>query len=426
MQFEKHTLKNGLRVVIVPMKNTGAVIFQVLVKTGAKDEDKRLNGISHFLEHLVFKGTKKRPKPGTISKELDRIGADNNAFTSKEITGFWVKSASKDFDIGLDVVSDMVLNPIFNAKEIEKERGVILQEISTYEDQPSSLVARDLDSMIYGNNPHSMRVLGTKESVNNISRNDIVKYRQVRYTPNNMIVVVAGNIEEKKTLKNIEKVFNKLKNKKVNKTPSPKVRQKDIKISIKNKKCDQSHIAIGVRAYSTVDKKKYILEVLSTILGGNMSSRLFFELREKRGLTYYVGAINIEYEDSGYLRIRVGVPKDKIYTASQVISKLLNDFKTRKVTKEELYSAKEYIRGKTALDFEHTEYVADFYGEQELFGGKILTPEEYIKKIEKVTANDIMKVAKELFVPENISIAGIIPEDGKDIDSGKIRKIFLK
>lgn len=426
MQYEKHTLKNGLRVIIVPMGNTESVIFQVLVKTGTKNEDKNLNGISHFLEHLVFKGTKRRPKPGTISKELDRIGADHNAFTGKEITGFWVKSASKDFDIGLDVISDMVLNPIFNAKEIEKERGVILQEISAYEDQLSSKTLKYVEDMLYKGNPHSMDTLGTNDSVKNILRNDIVKYRKERYIPNNMVVVVVGNIDEKITLKKIEKIFNKLKANKLKKILSPKVNQKEINIKIKDKKCDQSHLAVGVRAYGLSSEKKYILEILAVILGGNMSSRLHEELREKMGLAYYAGASNMEYEDSGYLYIRTGVPKDKIHIVFQVISRLLNDFKKRNVTKDELYSAKEFIRGKTALAFEHTEYIADFYGEQELFECKILTPLEYMKKIEKVTASDIMKVAKEIFRPENINIAGIIPEDGKSIDSEKIKKIFLK
>ncbi|MCR4283740.1 MAG: insulinase family protein [Parcubacteria group bacterium] len=408
------------------MNNTQSVVFQVLVKTGSKNEDKKINGISHFLEHLVFKGTKKRPKPGTISKELDRIGADHNAFTGKEITGFWVKLASKDFDIGFDVISDMVLNPIFDTKEIEKERGVILQEISSYEDQFSSKALMYVEEMLYEGNPHSMMTLGTNDSVKNILRNDILKYRKERYISNNMIVIVVGNIDGNDALKKIKKVFSKLKADKEHKIPPPKIKQNDINIKIKNKKCDQSHLAVGVRAYGLSNEKKYILEILSVVLGGNMSSRLFKELREKRGLAYYVGASNMEYEDSGYLLMRAGVPKDKINTVFQVFSKLLNDFKKRPVSKSELHSAKEFIRGKMSLTLEHTEYVADFFGEQELFYNKILTPQEIMEKIEKVTASDIMKVAGDIFRPENINIAGIIPEDGKSMDPDKIRNIFLK
>ena len=426
MKYEKHTLKNGLRVIIAPMKNTESVVFQVLVKTGAKNEDKKVNGISHFLEHLVFKGTKNRPKPGAISKELDSIGAENNAFTSKEITGFWVKSASSNFDIGLDVVSDMVLNPIFDAKEIEKERGVILQEISMYEDQPRDKVVRDIESMIYEGNPHSMATLGASESVKNISRTDIIKYREKRYLPNNIVVVVAGDIDEKSAFEKIGKLFSGLKTGKLKKILPPKVKQKEVKISLKDKKCDQSHIVVGARAYGINDERKYALDILAVILGGNMSSRLFKELREKRGLAYYLGASGAQYEDSGYLNIRAGVPKEKLYLVFQIIAKLMDDFKKRQLSKNELYFAKEFLRGRMTLSLEHTEEIADFFGEQELFCGKILTPVEYMKKIEKVTASDIMKVARDIFRPKNINIAGIIPEDGKNIDSEKIRKIFSK
>jgi len=426
MQYEKHTLKNGLKIIIVPMKNMESVIFQVLVKTGAKNEDTKVNGISHFLEHLVFKGTKNRPNPGAIIKELDRIGAEINAFTGKEITGFWVKSVSRNFDIGLDVVSDMVLNPIFNAKEIEKERGVILQEISMYEDQPSDKAARDVEVMIYEGNPHGMTTLGTNESVKNILRTDIIKYRKERYLPNNIVVVVAGNIDGKTVFEKIEKLFSKLKTGNLKRILPPDIRQKEVKISLKNKKCDQSHIVVGVRAYSINDERKYAIDILSVIFGGNMSSRLFKELREKRGLAYYLGASGVQYEDSGYLNIRAGVPKEKLYLVFQIISKLMHDFKIRELTKNELHSAKEFLRGRRALSFEHTEEVADFFGEQELFCGKVFTPEEIMEKIEKVTASDIMKVANDIFRPENINIAGIIPEAGKSIDSEKIRKIFSK
>ena len=426
MQYEKHTLKNGLRVIIVPMKNTQAVIFQIFVKTGAKNENKKINGVSHFLEHLVFKGSRKRPKPGMISKELDRIGAENNAFTSKEVTGFWVKSASKDFDIGLDVISDIVLNPIFDAKEIEKERGVILQEISMYEDEPVSIVARNLDAMIYGDNPHAMPVLGDNESVKRISRNDILKYKKSQYIAKNIIVVVAGNIEPMETFKKIKNIFKNFKSGDLSKLSPPKIKQKDIAIDIKTKKCDQSHIAVGVRAYGVNNEKKYALNVLAVILGGNMSSRLYTEIREKSGLAYYVGALGVQYEDSGYLRMRAGVPKEKIYLVFEKISKIMNDFKNKKVSKDELHFAKENIRGRMALSLEGSDEVADFYGEQELFGDRIFTPDEYMKKIEKVTASDIMKVAKDIFRPESINIAGIIPEDGKEIDSDKIKKIFFK
>lgn len=426
MQYEKHILKNGLRVIIVPMKNTESVVFQVLVKTGAKNEDKKVNGISHFLEHLVFKGTKKYPKPSDINKTLDRIGAEHNAFTGKEVTGFWVKLAVKDFDIGLNVVSDMVLNPTFDTKEIERERGVILQEISLYEDRLEIKAVEDLESMVFKNSSMDRVTLGTNESVKSITRNEIIRYRKDRYTSENMVVIVAGNVDKHNVLKNIEKIFRNLKNGKNRGIEKNKFGQKEIIVKFKDKKCDQSHVAIGIRSYDMFDDRRYAIDLLAIILGGNMSSRLFVEVREKRGLAYYVGASDIKYEGGGYLRIRAGVPKEKLYVVFNIIAKILNDIKKKGVSKNELHFAKEFVRGRMALSLEGSDEVADFFGEQELFHDKILTPQEIMKKIEKVTASDIMKVVKDIFRPENINITGIIPEDGKSIDTDKIRNIFLK
>ncbi|MBU2219246.1 insulinase family protein, partial [Patescibacteria group bacterium] len=300
-QVEKKVLDNGLRVIIVPMKNSEAVTIQVLVGAGSRYEPKKINGISHFLEHLFFKGTKSRPKPGQVHKDLNRIGAAYNAFTSKENTGFWVKSSVEDFDVGLDVVSDILLEPLFKNEEIEKERGVILQEISMYEDEPRRRVIDIVENVLYGDQPLGRDIAGTKETINNIKRTDIVKYESDNYLSKNMVVIAAGNIDKKTAFKKIKNVFSRIRKGENKSFQRIKISQKSPQIKIIKKDSDQTHFALAFRGYDMFDEKRYILNLLSVVLGGNMSSRLFTEIREKLGLAYYVYSWGDQYNDCGYL-----------------------------------------------------------------------------------------------------------------------------
>lgn len=413
-QFEKRILDNGLRVVLAPMENSEAITIQVLVGIGSRYEPKKINGISHFLEHLFFKGTKSRPNAGDISKELDKIGASHSAFTSKETTGFWVKSSVKDFDIGLDVVSDILLEPLFKKEEIGKERGVILQEINMIEDLPQNKVFNMLYEIMYGNQPMGRPISGTKESVKNIKRSDIVTYKKNNYTGGNMVAVVAGGIDPKTALKKIEKAFKKLKRGKQKLGDKTRVLQKSPAVKFLNKKLDQSHLAIGLRAYDMFDERRYALSVLSVILGENASSRLFMEIREKLGLAYYVGSMFLMQIDTGLLAIRAGVSHDNLEKSSGKILEILSDLRRNGVSKKELEDAKSFIRGQMALGLETSDQVADFYGEQELFYKKILQPEEILKKLEKVSQNDILRVARDIFRPDKINMVVIGQQEGRE------------
>lgn len=414
MHFEKKTFENGLRAVVSPMADTQAATLWVLFGTGSKYEQKRVNGISHFLEHLFFKGTRSRPKPGQVNRELDRLGARSNAFTSKEYTGYYVKAAAKHFDTALDIVSDILLEPLFKKEEIEKERGVILQEISMYEDDPRRQSYEIFEELMYGDQPAGWDTAGYPGTVKNITRDDIVHYKDSHYLTSNAVVAVAGNVSAEETFEKIDKAFSKMKRGKKIEKSAVRERQSGPQVKFKKKDVDQTHVRIGVRAYDMFDERRYALNVLQTILGGNWSSRLWTELRERLGLTYYVNAAQEEYTDTGYLLASAGVPHQSLGKVAQKIVEVFHAAKTKGVSDKELAFAKEYLRGSFALQFESTDEVATFLASQELFYGTIMTPEEILKKVEKVTKGDIMKVARDIFRPQNINLAAIGPEAGAD------------
>jgi len=411
MEFKKKTFSNGLRAVVAPMKDSQSFTLLVLFGTGSKYETKAINGVSHFLEHLFFKGTKHRPKPGQVWQELNRRGAQSNAFTSKEFTGYYVKAAARHFDIALDVVSDILLEPLFKPKEIEKERGVILQELSMYEDDPRRQAFDVFEELLYGDQPAGWDIGGYPATVKAIKREDILAYRRTHYLSSNAVVCVAGNVDVAVTLGKIEKAFSNMKDgRKVDKL---KVRENQMRPQVKFKKkdVDQTHIRFGARAYSMHDNRRYAVSVLQTILGGNTSSRLFMELREKLGLTYYAKAAYENYTDSGYIVAAAGVPHNSMHKAAKKIADILKNIKEKGVSEREVKFAKEFIRGSMALEFESTDEVAMFLASHELFYKKITMPEELLRKIDKVEKNDIIKVARDIFRPKNLNLAAISPDD---------------
>ena len=387
----------------------------VLVGTGSKYETKNINGISHFLEHLFFKGTKHRPEPGEVNRALDGLGSEHNAFTSKEVTGYWVKAAGKHFDAALDIVSDILLEPLFKADEIERERGVILQEISMYEDMPQRRIGDLWETLLYGDQPAGWDISGTKAIINRIKRDEILDYKEKQYVASNALVVVAGNIDAKSTEKKIIKAFSSFNHGKAFPKKPIKEVQKNPSTHFMYKETDQSHLILGFRGYNMFDDRRYALDLLSVILGGNMSSRFFMEIRENLGLAYYVRASAQNYTDSGYLAGSAGVPHEELKRVIELMVKILKDVKTRGVSESEIKFAKDYLRGSMALSFESSDEIATFLGEQSLFYKKIETPDEVLRHIEKVTRGDIMKAVKELVRPDKMNLAVIGPHrDSKD------------
>jgi len=412
--FKKTTLKNGLRIITIPMKNTQTVTVLVLVGTGSKYETKELNGISHFLEHMYFKGTKKRPSTLAIAETLDEVGGIYNAFTGDEYTGYFAKVDSIHFETALDWVSDIFLNSLLPETEIKKEKGVIVEEINMYRDMPAHYVQILWSELLYGDQPAGWPIAGTKESVNRIERADMANYMKNQYTAENTLVCVAGNMEEGITVKKVEKYFSKIGTAKNFLKPAVIEKQKKPEALVCHRKTDQTHLCLGVRGYNIFHPQKYAFELLGVILGGMMSSRLFEEIRTKLGLAYYIHTEASTDTDSGCLVTQAGIDNQNVERAIEVILKEYKKISQIKVPAAELKKAKDNIRGKTILELEPSDTQCSFYGLQELLERKISTPEEIFKKIDKVSQNDILKIAKDIFRPEKLNLSLIGPFGEKE------------
>ena len=409
MKFSKHILKNGLRVITVPMKDNPTVTVLVLVEAGSKYEDKKVNGISHFLEHMCFKGTMKRPRAIDISRELDALGSQYNAFTAQEYTGYYAKSDAKHFKKILDIVSDIYLNSTFPEVEMEKEKGVIIEEINMYEDMPNRHVQDLMMKLLYGDQPAGWNIAGEKKNITGMKREDFVKYKKEHYVPKATTLVVAGQVSTKEALKEVKNIFENLKNTK--KVDKKKVQesQKSPKVLVKYKDTDQTHFVLGVRTYDLFNKNNPTLSLLSGVLGGGMSSRLFQKLREEMGVGYYVRAYNDTYTDHGFFQISAGVDNKRIDEVINAVLEECRKLKIYEVEEEELEKTKECLIGNMKLSLESTDDIANFYGGQELLKKKIMLAEEKAKELRKVTAKDIKDMANKIFTDKNLNLALIGP-----------------
>ncbi|MFH1968008.1 MAG: pitrilysin family protein [bacterium] len=421
--FKRTTLKNGLRVLAVPVKNANSVTVLILVGTGSKYETKDINGISHFLEHMFFKGTKKKPDTLRISETLDRIGGEYNAFTSKEVTGFWAKVDKKHIDIALDWISDMFLNSKFEEEEIQREKGVIVEELNMYLDTPTAYVSELFEDLLYKDQPAGWRIVGEKENILSFNRDKILDYFNSHYSSKNTVVCIAGDIKPSQIQQKLGEYFGKLEKKDSLGKVAVKEEQSEPEVLIYNKKTDQTHFCLGVRAYNMFDRRRYALSLMSVILGGNMSSRLFISVRERNGLAYYVHTSYDATTDAGYLVTQAGIKNDSLEKAVGLILKEYESLKNKGITEKELKKAKDYIRGKMALSLDATDAKASFYAIQEVMGQEIFTPEQKLEMIDKVSVNDIKKVAKDIFLPEklNLAVIGPIEENKKE----ELKKILI-
>lgn len=361
MKFTKTVLDNGLRIITAPQKDNPAVTVLVLVETGSKYEAKEVNGISHFLEHMCFKGTKKRPKAIEISSELDGIGASYNAFTGPEYTGYYAKVDKKHFETALDVVSDIYLNQIFDPEEIKKESGVVIEEINMYEDLPMRRVQEIFTTLLYGDQPAGWDIGGRKEVIARLERNDFVKYLKEHYTASATTVVIAGSIDEKVVLEKAKEYFENIATgEKMDKLPVKESQSKP-GLLIKNKESDQTHFILGVRAYDMFDDRRYATEVLADVLGGGMSSRLWGVVREEMGAAYYVRVDNDELTDHGYLAASAGVHNEKLLPVIKAILKEFEKLKEEEVGEKELKKSKDHMVGRLMLGLETSDSVASFF-----------------------------------------------------------------
>lgn len=415
MKFKKTVLENGLTIITSPMAESQTVTVLTLVSTGSDYETIDNNGISHFLEHMCFKGTEKR-SCSEINIELDSAGATSNAFTGNEYTGYYAKAHHKKLPVLLDVVSDIYLNSTFPKDDIEKERGVIIEEINMYEDLPKRKVWDELFSLMYKDEPAGRTILGPMENIKNIQQEDFINYRKEHYVAKGTTVVVAGNIDQTSTIKEIKRLFEDIPTSRKVKRKKTKFSQTKPQISVKYKKTDQSHLLFGINTFPINSKKNVTLSLLSTILGGGMSSRLFTEMRDKRGLCYYTFSHPDRFTDRGLLTVGAGVGNKKLEESIEVIMSEFRKLCEEEVSPKELKKAKDYLIGNTAMALEGSDDIAMNLGMQELLRGDIKKLQKKFSEIRSVTSKDIQKLAKEIFKNDRLNFAVIGPlKDDKKI-----------
>lgn len=420
MNYKKLELKNGLRIITVPMAETQTVTVVAMVGVGSRYESEKEAGLSHFIEHMFFKGTEKRPTALAISEELDAIGGEFNAFTSKDSTGYYVKVDAKHIDVALDVVADMYLHSKIEEAEVEKERGTIIQELNMYEDMPMRSIGDVFENLLYPGNNLGRDIIGYKKTINNFKRADFLKYLKRFYLANDTVICVAGKFDEKKIVEQVKKYFQEMSAGKKPEIKKIVEKQKAPAIKIKFKKTDQTQLVLGVRAYDLYSEKRFALSLLSIILGGNMSSRLFMEVREKRGLAYYVRTNTESFEECGYLATQAGVEHKNLTLALKTILAEYQKIATEKISEKELQKSKDYIKGKMVMGMEASDEVAMFFIGQELARKEILKREEIFARIDQVKVEDILAIAKDIFQNKKLNLAIIGPHK----NSEKLQKLL--
>ncbi len=417
-------LKNGLKVIKTPVLGTNAITVMLMLPVGSRYEEKNISGASHFVEHLMFKGTGKRPTALELSRELDAYGAQYNAFTSQEYTAYYIKIDAKKISLALDLISDMVFNSKLDPKEVEKEKGVIVEELRMYEDNPTMDIENLFMKTMFGDTPLGRDVGGTKNTVKNVTREQLWNYYKGSYLPQNAVLSVAGKFD-KKIDSLIAKYFGNLETKykqkwfradRYQKTMWPKKNiSLEKRVLVKQKNIDQAHVILGFPGLNQKDSLRYTAAVLLNILGGSMSSRLFSEVREKRGLAYMVRASGDFFRDTGTVQIQSGLDPARLKEAFEVIKKELKKIKKEEVSEKELNDAKNNLIGHLTLVLEDSAAQAQTKIKDLIFLGKIESYQEICKKIRAVTKKQVLSLAQKLFDEKKMHVAIIGPFAKKSI-----------
>ena len=402
-------LKSGLRVLTIPQQSTRTVTVLVLVGTGSKYEEKRVNGVSHFLEHMFFKGTKKRPTPLDITGPIENVGGVLNAFTSQDLTGYYIKVDAAHLNLALDIVADIFLNSLLPQNEIQKEKGVVIEEINMRKDTPMIHVTDLLEQFLYKDQPAGWDTAGTKETVQGLLRTDLLTYATNQYVAENTVVCVAGNIQEEKVKKRVRKLFSSISRKNSKDKVAVHESQERPEVFLEPRATNQTHLAFAARGVNLFHKDRFVQEIIAAILGGGMSSRLFIEIREKLGLTYYISTSSESNPDTGFLATFAGVKNENAQKVVQVIVKEYKKLAATKITAVQLRNAKDRIKGRMALSLESSDAKAEFYGVQEILENRFFTPEQLYDRIEAVRVLDIQRVAKNMFMPKNLNLVILGP-----------------
>lgn len=408
------TYDSKLRLITHALPGTEAVTILVLAGAGSRYETKDINGISHFLEHMFFKGGKVYQTTKAVSEAIDSIGGEFNAFTGKEYAGYYVKVASEHIQTAISVLSDMLITPNLAPEEIEKERGVILEEYNMYQDTPMYQISWAFESLLFGDQPIGWDQIGTKKLIRSVNQDQFRSYLNDLYTPDNIVIGICGKFSEEETDKLIKKHFDKLKGNKNREYLPYKKTTSSKRVKIISKKTEQAHLVIGSIGPDINDSDRWAASILTTVLGGNMSSRMFLSVREDQGLAYYISTSSDPYSDTGIISTRAGVDTTRLQQAIKAILKQYEEVAKDGITKEELQKAKNYLQGKILLNLEDSEEYAHFLCRQNLLQNKLESVTEIKAKINAVTIEEVHKVAKQYLDISKMNVAVIGPYNEKD------------
>ena len=407
--FERHTLDNGLRVLTSNLDHAQSVTCMVMLAAGSRYETPDTNGIAHFSEHMFFKGTERRPTARDIAGEIDSIGGEFNAFTGKEYTAYYVKCAAEHRDVALDVLGDMLQNSRFDSEEIEREKGVIVEEMNMYFDTPRDYIGGVYENLLYGDQPLGWDIIGRKETVRGATRETFMNYLDRWYQPPRMVVGIAGRIGDD-AVERAEALFGDLPGAATDK-PEPARAYQTERVRVFTKQSDQAHLVLGVPSYPIEHPDRYALQMVATVLGGGMSSRLFTEVRERRGLAYYVFGTNHSYTDAGSLYSQAGVDINRIDEAVTTIASELKKIAAEPVPSDELEKARSFTKGRFVLSLESPQGLILFGMRKEVLEGRAPDPEEVLAAVDAVTAEDVQRVAQDVISGEQLRLAVIGPFD---------------
>jgi predicted Zn-dependent peptidase len=412
--YKKLKLDNGLRIVTHPVSGMQSVALGIWIKVGGRYENKEDKGITHLLEHLVFKGTKNY-SCRRIKESIEGVGGSLNGFTSEELTCYLVKIPGHYLELALDILSDMVINPTLPCLELEKEKQVILEEIKMYRDLPQSYVHELLDALLWPNQPLGQPVIGTLDSVTKINRQQLFSFKEKYYTSTNTVISAAGLLKHNKLTKKITQIFSQLKDKNIDTFPKAKEKQNQPQLKILPKDTEQTHLALGFRSLKRDHPLKHALGLLHIILGANMSSRLFHELREKKGLAYEIGTLVKRFFDTGAFIIHAGIDNHKVREAIELILKELSKVRHKLVSSDEFKRAKEFYLGQLMLALEDNLDHMLWIGESTVTLDKTYSFSDIIKEVNKINRADLCAVARYLFKAQNLNLALIGPLKKKEL-----------
>jgi predicted Zn-dependent peptidase len=393
--FERHTLSNGIRVLTAPMPQAQSTSCVLMYAAGSRYETAEINGIAHFAEHMFFKGTERRPTARLIAGEIDGIGGEFNAFTGKEYTGYYVRCAAEHRDVAFDVLVDMLRNSRFDSEEIEREKGVIVEEMRMRTDTPRDHVGAVYEELLYGDQPLGWEILGREETIRAANRDTFLSYLDRWYRPERMVVGVGGRLGDG-LIPRLEELLGDIEPRDTGAAPPVEIPQNGSAVALHTKDSDQAHLIVGARSYPLGHPDRYALQMLSVVLGGGMSSRLFTEVRERRGLAYYVFASSQAYTDAGTLAASAGVDLKRIDDAVTTIVGELRTIAEEPVPAEELAKAKAFAKGRFALQLESPHGNVMFGLRREVLEGQAEEPEEVVAGIDAVTIEDVQRVAQDV------------------------------